>query len=155
MIICKNCNWKLNKWFSIVEIVVSVSILAIISIWVFNIYKVIQNQNTFLTDKVLTLYFWDYLSTIIRETKILDNYNIIWTPFYLIKEINWDVKYTLNPIFNNTAWGFYYWLLDENERSFFHEIFFVWFSELNWLTYNHYKVNISYNWNKNSFYITK
>lgn len=155
MIICKNNNWKLNKWFSIAEIVVSVSILAIVSIWVFNIYKVIQNQNSLLTQKTIVFYFWDYLSNIIRKTQIPENFNVVWNPFYIFENINSEIIYTWNPAFNNTSWGFFYWLSSENERYFYHEIFYLGSNNIDWVDFNHYKINTSFNWNKNTFYITK
>lgn len=154
MIIYKNNNKKLIEAFSIRELLISIIILWFAWISLFQIYNTLENQKENLDNKITSIYFSEYLSNILRKSDIPENLNTQWVPFYIIEMWNEEINFSRDPIFLNTNWWFQK-NLDSRNNLFSQEIFYIEKNTIDNVDYYQYKINSSFNWVKNTTYITK
>lgn len=154
MIICNSCNWKLNKGFSLIEVVISIIILSFIGIGIFQMYKVVSDQRENLDDRLTANYFSRYIVTSLRKNDISATLNKVGNPFYVYENINEEIEFSNDPDYANiSAW---FQTTDSPiNKTFTQEISFLWWVILKWVTYNNYKIETNYNGYKNTIYITK
>lgn len=155
MIIYKNRNWKINEGFSIAEILISVVILAIIGIGVFQIYKVISEQRDVLDEKVTSLYFSKYIYSLIKNVSVPATFQVPGTTFYLYEKQNEEIDLSKDPLYYNSYAGFQnnsFWV---NKNIYTHEITFLSQYQIQWVYFYNYKIDTSLNGVKNTLYITK
>lgn len=154
MIICNARNWKINKGFSLIEVVMSIIILSFIGIGIFQMYKVVSDQRDNLDDRVTANYFSRYIVTALRKNDISATLNKIGNPFYVYEKENEEIDFSNDPDYANISAGFQT-TVSPIVKTFTQEITFLWGVVLKGVSYNNYKIATSYNGNKNTIYITK
>lgn len=145
----------IKKWFSIIEIVVSFTILIIIIVWTYGANDFFVNQKEENLKKLMFYRFKEYVFSVVQKWKIDNSFNVLWisNSFFIKFDNDNTINFSKDPSLEQKDIWFFYDNTDSNRFS--HNIEYIWSSNLDNITLNTYKVTLDYGELTDSFYVTK